>query len=170
MNRHELAKAGKTCQPVPMPQRPEGQPPASSRARNYQRTRQQHAAEIAEDYVEAIADLIDENGQAKVVDLARFFGVSHVTVIRTIQRLQEQQLVTTAPYRAIELTDAGDKLARASRDRHRLIVEFLRALGVSERRAEADAEGIEHHVSEETLAAMRQFSKTRSESLDCPPG
>jgi DtxR family manganese transport transcriptional regulator len=92
-----------------------------------------------------------------VTDLARRLGVSHVTVGRTIARLQRDGWVTAKPYRAIFLTDAGRRLAEQSERRHRLVVEFLRALGVSERSAQRDAEGIEHHVGEETLAAFARF-------------
>ena len=61
------------------------------------------------------------------------------------------------PYRSIFLTDTGKKLAASSRERHTLVHSFLVALGVPEDVAEEDVEGIEHHVSEETLAAMRTF-------------
>jgi DtxR family manganese transport transcriptional regulator len=80
--------------------------------------------------------------------------VTHVTVGRTIQRLQRDGLVTAQPYRSIFLTDAGRELAEKSRRRHEIVVDFLRAIGVPEAVAQSDAEGIEHHVSEETLAAF----------------
>jgi DtxR family manganese transport transcriptional regulator len=133
-----------------------------SRARQHKRTRRQNALEVTEDYVEAVADLIAERGEAKVTDLARQFGVAHVTVIRTIQRLQEQKLVKKEPYKSIRLTRTGAAMADKSRKRHQLVLDFLRALGVSEERSQADAEGIEHHVSEETLAAMQRFIDSRN--------
>jgi DtxR family manganese transport transcriptional regulator len=119
-----------------------------------QLTRKAHAQERAQDYAEAIADLIAETGEARVTDLARRLGISHVTAGRTIQRLQRDGFVTAQPYRSIFLTDAGKKLAEESQRRHRIVVDFLKALGVSEATALADAEGIEHHVSEETLDAF----------------
>ena len=126
-------------------------------ALHHQRIRTQHAREIAQDYVEAIAGLSESDQQARVTDLARHFGVSHVTVIRTIGRLQEQGLVHTEPYKAISLTKAGARMAEESRQRHETVVNFLVQLGVSPQTAEADAEGIEHHVSPETLQAMKAF-------------
>jgi DtxR family manganese transport transcriptional regulator len=111
--------------------------------------------------VEAVADLIAERGEAKVTDLARHFGVAHVTVIRTIGRLQEQKLVKKEPYKSIRLTRTGAAMADKSRQRHQLVLDFLRALGVSEERSQADAEGIEHHVSKETLDAMQRFIDSR---------
>jgi DtxR family manganese transport transcriptional regulator len=129
---------------------------AKRQAENLSQTRREHASEIAEDYVEAIADLIAEMGEARVVDLAKRLGVTHVTVNRTIIRLQKGGFVTAQPYRAIFLTDKGRKLAAACKTRHQSVVAFLRSIGVSERVAEMDAEGIEHHVSPETLAAFNR--------------
>jgi len=125
-----------------------------SLAHNLQRTRAAHAQEVAQDYVEAIADLIATSGEARAIDLARRLGVTHVTVSRTIRRLQRAGLVTAQPYRAIFLTPAGRKLSDESRRRHEIVVAFLQSLGVPARAAQADAEGLEHHVSEETLAVF----------------
>lgn len=127
------------------------------KADHHRRTRRAHAAEIAEDYVEMIADLIDCDGEARVVDLARGLGVSHVTVVRTVSRLQRDGLVSSRPYRSIFLTDNGRRMAERVRARHETVVALLRALGVSEEVAHADAEGIEHHVSRETLDAFERF-------------
>jgi DtxR family manganese transport transcriptional regulator len=124
-------------------------------AENLSHTRRDHANEIAEDYVEAIADLLAETGEARVVDLARRFGVTHVTVNHTIARLQRACFVTSQPYRAIFLTQRGRVLAAACKSRHETVVAFLRSLGIPERVAEMDAEGIEHHVSPDTLAAFK---------------
>ncbi len=130
-------------------------------AAHQQQTRLQHAQERAQDYVEAIAELIALHGEARASDLARLLGVTHVTVIRTVQRLQREGLVTTEPYRSIFLTDTGRQLAGKSRARHDKVVAFLVALGVPSATARADAEGIEHHVSDETLLAMEKFLSTR---------
>jgi DtxR family manganese transport transcriptional regulator len=113
--------------------------------------------ELAEDYVETIADLIDTRGEARVTEIAQSLGVSHVTVVRTVARLQRSRLVTARPYRSIFLTPRGRALAEQSRRRHRVVLQFLVAIGVSEKAALADAEGLEHHLSEETLAALERF-------------
>lgn len=135
---------------------------AKRQAEYLSQTRREHASEIAEDYVEAIADLIHETGEARVVDLAKRLGVTHVTVIRTVARLQQAGFVTSQPYRAIFLTEKGRHLAAECKSRHETVVSFLRSLGISERVAEMDAEGIEHHVSAETLAAFKTLLKSRS--------
>ncbi len=127
-------------------------------ARNFQRVRDAHQTELAEDYVELIADLIGQHGEARVVDLAERLGVTNATVNNTIQRLQRDNLVTAERYRSIFLTEDGQRLADASRERHVLVRNFLIALGVDTRTADSDAEGIEHHVSDKTLAAFRRFT------------
>ena len=130
--------------------------PAVPPAETFRRSRRDRAAETAQDYVEAIADLSAALGEARVVDLARRLGVTHVTVNRTLARLQKIGFVNTKPYRAIFLTVAGNTLAAECKRRHETVTAFLRSLGVSEKVAELDAEGIEHHVSPETLAAFER--------------
>ena len=133
--------------------------PKPRQAENLSQTRREHANEIAEDYVEAIADLTAETGEARVVDLAKRLGVTHVTVNRTIARLQKAGYVTSQPYRAIFLTGNGTDLAASCKTRHEIVVAFLRSLGIPQRVAERDAEGIEHHVSPETLKAFKAALK-----------
>lgn len=140
-------------QKSPRPAKTEGR--RKPQAEYLTQTRREHAHEIAEDYVEAIADLVAETGEARVVDLAKRLGVTHVTVNRTVARLQKSGYLTSQPYRAIFLTATGRDLAATCKSRHETVVAFLRSLGISERAAEMDAEGIEHHVGPETLAAFK---------------
>ena len=132
-------------------------PPVAAETEAFRQVRNQHASETAQDYVEAVADLIEEHGEARAVDLARKLGVTHVTVSQTVTRLQKSGLIQSQPYRSIFLTDEGRDLAAKCKARHRVIVEFLKKLGVSGETAMHDAEGIEHHVSAETLAVMEKF-------------
>jgi DtxR family manganese transport transcriptional regulator len=129
----------------------------SRQAERFRRVRDAHLTEVAEDYVELIADLIEQTGEARVVDLADRLGVTKSTVNNTVQRLQRDGLLSSKPYRSIFLTEKGQALAAASRERHGLVREFLIALGVPPETADADAEGIEHHVSSETLDAFRKY-------------
>jgi DtxR family manganese transport transcriptional regulator len=133
--------------------------PASQQAENLRRSRRDRAVETAQDYVEAIADLSVSLGEARVVDLARRLGVTHVTVNRTLARLKRAGFVNTKPYRAIFLTGAGHRLADECKRRHETVLAFLHSLGVPAKTAEMDAEGIEHHVSPETLAAFERRLK-----------
>jgi DtxR family manganese transport transcriptional regulator len=132
---------------------------AEAQADGHRRTRQAHSTESAQDYVEVIADLIALGGEARVVDIARRLGVTPVTVVKTIDRLQRKGLVTTRPYRSIFLTRDGDRMASESKRRHRSVADFLEALGVAPKTAWSDAEGIEHHVSQETLSALETFTR-----------
>jgi DtxR family manganese transport transcriptional regulator len=127
-------------------------PPAF--ADRHRRTRQDHAAETAEDYVRAVHLLECMQGRCRVTDLARAFGVSHVTVTKTIARLKREQLIHSERYGPIGLTKLGRDLAEKSQRQHSIVYEFLRAAGVSAETAEGDAEGIEHHVSCETLDCL----------------
>ena len=128
-------------------------------AAKFDRIRRAHQSEVAEDYVEMIADLTAEIGEARTVDLAARFGVTSPTVNAIVQRLQRENLVETRPYRSIFLTAAGQALADKARDRHRIVRDFLVTIGVPEAIAEEDAEGIEHHVSSETLAVFASITK-----------
>ncbi|MCU0316945.1 MAG: manganese-binding transcriptional regulator MntR [Fimbriimonadaceae bacterium] len=112
--------------------------------------------------MELIAQLTVETGEARVTDLAARLGVSKVTVGKTIQRLVSLGLVRAEKYRSIFLTEEGKQLAEACLARHRLVRDFLIALGVNAEIAEIDAEGIEHHASRETLAAMEAFVSSRN--------
>ena len=122
----------------------------------HRRTRLHHANETAEDYVEAVFDIIEDLGECRVLDLSKYFDVSHVTVSRIVKRLQSLGLLTTAPYRPIELTKKGAALAAQVRMRDEVVYEFLLWLGVDKKTAQIDSEGIEHHVSSKTIAAMKE--------------
>ena len=103
-----------------------------------------------------IAGLISERGEARAVDLAERMGVTHVSVGKTVRRLQDEGYVTSLPYRSIFLTERGRTIAEAAKERHLLVHDFLVSIGVPHEAAEIDAEGIEHHVGEATLDAMRR--------------
>ena len=127
--------------------------PESQRVR---KTRKDHSTEIAEDYVELIADIIEESGACRVTAIARRMGVSHVTASRPLGRLASSGLVITRNHHPVELTPKGRRLANSMRKRHQIVYDFLKHLGVSDATADSDAEGIEHHCSIETLEAMRR--------------
>ena len=130
-------------------------------ASSFERTRRDHAEETAEDYVEAVMDVEGERGVCRVRDLAEFFGVTHVTVVRTVERLEREGLLRTEPYKPVELTEAGRRLAAFCKERHEVVYRFLLAIGVEAEVAAVDAEGIEHHVSAETLARFRAVVEGR---------
>jgi DtxR family manganese transport transcriptional regulator len=139
-------------------------PAELTQARRFGKARSAQSAALLEDYVELIADLLTTTGEARPTDIARRLGVSHPTAINTITRLKRKALATARPYRGVFLTEKGEALARRVRARHRLVVGLLLALGVPAEVAEADAEGIEHHVSEITLKAFARFLQSRKQT------
>ncbi len=124
---------------------------------SFARTRDDHRTELQEDYVEIIAGLIAEKGEARSVDIAGALGVSQTAVSAMISRLVKEGLVTSEPYRSVFLTKRGAELAAACAARHKLVKQFLCRIGVSEEVAAQDAEGVEHHLSAETLECLRRF-------------
>ena len=125
----------------------------------YSNIRNQNKNEILEDYVEAIQEISEIKGDVKNADLAIHFGVSQATINKNLKRLITSKLATSEPYRSIFLTNEGKKLAATSKEKHNIVYQFLIKLGVSKKIAQYDSEGIEHHVSDETLKLMKNFSK-----------
>ncbi|MDR5895985.1 manganese-binding transcriptional regulator MntR [Larsenimonas suaedae] len=124
---------------------------------HFERVRQDHQRELVEDYVEEIAHLHQHLGEARASDLAERFGVSPAAVSKVVTRLKRDGLVNARPYRGIFLTEQGENLALKVAKRHEVVLNTLLALGVPDAVARADSEGIEHHCSDETVEAMRQF-------------
>ncbi|MBR0673635.1 manganese-binding transcriptional regulator MntR [Neoroseomonas soli] len=136
-------------------------PPAKKQAARFALQREADRTATAEDYVELIADLLREEGEARAVDVARRMGVSQATVTATVGRLQRDGLVETKPYRGLFLTAEGQTMATAAKARHDLVVRFLIAVGLDAETAEEDAEGLEHHASDKALAAFARFLAER---------
>lgn len=134
---------------------------AELHAESFRQVREAHRLELVEDYVELISDLIRDGGEARQVDIAARMGVAQPTVAKMLKRLAKSGLVVQRPYRGAFLTDEGEALAEASRARHRTVEAFLLALGIDPDTARRDAEGIEHHVSRETLDAFARFVEGR---------
>lgn len=132
---------------------------ASARSVPHQRTRRDHASETAEDYVEAIAEIVRERETCRVTDLARHFAVSHVTVNRIIKRLHNLGLLAAEPYQPITLTAKGKRLAAKCQERHETVYAFLLAIGIDRATAAMDAEGMEHHLSPATLRRFREMTE-----------
>jgi DtxR family transcriptional regulator, manganese transport regulator len=146
---------------APQPEQTTDLPSESAQAQRFGKARAAQASALFEDYAELISDLLATEGEARPTDIARRLGVSHATVIKTIARLKKAGVATSRPYRGIFLTEAGQALAARVRSRHRLVVEVLLAIGVPTEAAEADAEGIEHYVSETTIDAFDRFLRER---------
>ncbi|API51342.1 transcriptional regulator MntR [Rhizobium leguminosarum] len=131
---------------------------ADAQMESFRQARNNRRSELVEDYVELIADLLADGGEARQVDIAQRLGVAQPTVAKMLKRLIAEGYIQQRPYRGVFLTDAGKELALVSRERHQIVESFLCSIGVSVETARMDAEGIEHHVSPETLEAMKRFT------------
>ena len=130
---------------------------ADTQAKWFTNVRKAHQSETTEDYVELIADLLEVNKEARLSDLAQRFGVSSPTASKILNRLKNEGYIESKPYRSIFLTKKGLELAKSCKERHEIVLNFLVRLGVPPEIAEFDAEGIEHHISAETLEIFKEF-------------
>ena len=128
---------------------------------SFNKVRNAHKTENTEDYLELIAELLNSKGEARIVEIASNLGIAQATANKTIKRLQKQGYVQREPYRSIFLTLKGQKIASQSKKRHNIVYTFLMNLGIDNKTASADAEGIEHHVSEKTLKKMEKFNNKK---------
>jgi len=128
---------------------------------SFKKVRNAHQAENTEDYLELIADLLNQNGEARIVDIAEKLDIAQSTANKTIKRLVKQGYIKKEPYRSIFLTLKGQFIASNSKKRHKIVYEFLKNLGVDHNIASTDSEGIEHHVSKKTLIKMEKFNKLK---------
>jgi len=127
----------------------------------FDKAKEDHQSELIEDYIEEIAELYQLKGEVRSADLAERLGVSPAAVSKFLNRLKQEQLIEAKPYRGIFLTASGKELAKKVTHRHNLVYQLLITLGVSERIAQADTEGIEHHCSNETVRAIELFLDTK---------
>lgn len=112
-----------------------------------------------EDYLERILELINSKGYARVIDIAAALNISQASVTNMVQRLDAERLLKYEKYRGLILTPAGKKLAHGIAQRHKLLTEFLRLLGVDDRVIDQDVEGMEHHISPSTLRAIAALTQ-----------
>jgi Mn-dependent DtxR family transcriptional regulator len=112
-----------------------------------------------EDYLEVIYELIQYKGYATTIDISEYLNVSSPSVTYMTQRLHDSGHLNYEKYRGIQLTDKGILVAKNIHERHGLLAEFLKIIGVDEDTANKDAEGIEHHLQPKTLEKLEHFIK-----------
>lgn len=125
------------------------------------KVRNSHINENTEDYLELIGDLLNQNGEARIVDIAEKLDIAQATANKTIKRLVSQGYLKKEPYRSIFLTLKGQIIASNSKKKHKIVYNFLKNLGLDDNTASTDSEGIEHHVSKKTLAKMEKFNRLK---------
>ena len=128
---------------------------------SFKKVRNAHKIENTEDYLELIEVLIELKGEARIVDIANKLDIAQSTANKTIIRLHKQGYIMKEPYRSIFLTSKGRIISNNSRKKHAIVFNFLKKLGLDNKTASADSEGIEHHVSDKTLLRMEKFNKLK---------
>lgn len=112
-----------------------------------------------EDYLERILEIIEEKGHVRAVEVAERLGVSKGSVSQMVGRLERDGFVDRERYRGFTLTKKGTTTAQKIRKRHEVLEEFLGLLGISDATKEKDIEGMEHSLSETTVAALEQLGE-----------
>ncbi|MBY9081462.1 transcriptional regulator MntR [Paenibacillus sp. HN-1] len=107
-----------------------------------------------EDYLERIYKLIDEKGYARVSDIAEGLEVHPSSVTKMIQKLDKDEYLIYEKYRGLVLTTKGKRVGKRLVDRHQLLEEFLGMIGVQEQNIYRDVEGIEHHLSWDSITCI----------------
>jgi Mn-dependent DtxR family transcriptional regulator len=110
-----------------------------------------------EDYLEVVYGLIQKKGYARTADIAELLEVKAPSVTSMLQRLDRMGLIKYERYRGIILTEKGERMARFTQQKHLTLIKFLRIMGVEEKIARLDAEGIEHHVHRNTINRIERF-------------
>jgi Mn-dependent DtxR family transcriptional regulator len=110
-----------------------------------------------EDYMEVISELIELKGYANTLDISRYMNVSAPSVTKMLQRLDENGYLVYEKYRGINLTAKGNSVANTIRQKHGILLEFFKMLGIGHAIANKDAEGIEHHLNAKTIKQLRKF-------------
>jgi Mn-dependent DtxR family transcriptional regulator len=131
----------------------------SIRHANHAKKQEHYQTARMEDYLEVVYELVQYKGYATTIDISEYLNVSSPSVTYMMQRLNESGHLNYEKYRGIRLTDKGTLVAKGIRERHGLLAEFLKIIGVDEDTANKDAEGIEHYLQPKTLVKLEQFLK-----------
>lgn len=122
-----------------------------------------------EDYLERIYQLIDEKGYARVSDIAEGLEVHPSSVTKMIQKLDKDNYLVYEKYRGLVLTPKGEKMGKRLLDRHQMLEEFLKIIGVKEENIYTDVEGIEHHLSSDSInciEALLEYFRRNPEHVE----
>ena len=112
-----------------------------------------------EDYLEAILVLKERKGSVRSIDVAQYLGFSKPSISRAVAILRSGGYITMEQDGRLELTQAGELVAREIYERHQLLTDWLIRLGVSPETAAEDACKIEHHISPETFRCLKAHAE-----------
>ena len=116
-------------------------------------------SQSAEDYLERIHELIQEKGYARVVDIASSLKVKQASVTSMVQKLGEMGYLNYEKYRGLILTDKGREVATKIQKRHATLSRFFSLFELDAETQKLDIEGIEHHLSPETLSCLSDLAQ-----------
>lgn len=123
------------------------------------RTRNEDRTIRMEDYLEVIYELVRQKGYATTTDISNYLNVTLPSVTKMIKKLDKRRYLDYEKYRGVCLTEDGIAVAKNMHERHSLLTEFFKMIGVDEDTANRDVEGIEHHLQPETLKKLQEFVK-----------
>ena len=121
----------------------------------------------AEDYLEMILVLKKKKGAVHSIDIAREMNFSKPSVSIAMKKLKEENLITINENREIDLTDSGREIAETIYERHIVLSEILKKLGVEETTAVKEACRIEHVISQDSFEKIKEALK-RGNYLEAP--
>lgn len=110
----------------------------------------------AEDYLESILILRERNGQVRSIDIVGELGFTKPSVSVAMKKLRENGYILTDRDGYITLTEKGQAVAGRIYERHRVLTDLLIGIGVDQETAAADACKIEHHLSDQTFAKIKE--------------
>jgi Mn-dependent DtxR family transcriptional regulator len=110
-----------------------------------------------EDYLEVIYELIQQKGYAPTVEISEYLNVKSPSVTKMMQRLYESGYINYERYKGVSLTGTGISIAESIHNKHGLLAEFFKLIGIDEETANKDAEEIEHHLHKESIEKLEKF-------------
>ncbi len=120
-----------------------------------------------EDYIEQIYMLIEDKGYARVSDIAENLQVHPSSVTKMVQKLDRDQYLNYEKYRGLVLTSKGKKVGKRLVYRHELLEQFLQIIGVNKENIYEDVEGIEHHMSWNSIDRIGDLVQFFEENPQC---
>lgn len=118
--------------------------------------------ESAENYLETILVLLKRNGQVRSIDIVNELNFSKPSISNAMKQFREKGYITVDGSGNITLTDAGLKIAESVYERHLILTEFFKEIGVSEETAREDACRIEHIISKESFGKIKEYCENKN--------
>ena len=113
--------------------------------------------ESKENYLETILILQNRHGEVRSVDIAAEMDFSKPSVSVAMKNLRAEGCINVDENGKITLTEEGREIAERVYERHLLFTEWLMSMGISEKTAAEDACRMEHCLSEESFAAIKNY-------------